>query len=824
MSSPNSVDPLAGLYVDEEEAQPQVQEQPTQAPKDDPLAGLYVSETGEYEEQPYRDPVSENMRAQGYEPDFSEELERAAAYGTLEAWKGVLSGATFGLSEKIPGFKGGNNAATKTGEVLGSFAPITGLINVYGKGLGYVAKASPYFKKSLEFLTGITSMGLAGGTYGGIKHTVEKGELPSTNEVLKHGFEWAALDGVLRAAGALGSFAVNVTKAARKTGQPEFKVVNDVYTELRNQGVDIATDKRAGAKALSIIEDMVEGKPKAQRTRVREVNQKKISQMDEAVESLSEPILPEAMEESVNVNNIIEASEQKAVRSRIDSVGRRAVEDAELGQEVQQGVNRAREQAKEQYKPFYTEVENGSRFITTTPKETAKKAGDLITALEELRTRPTGYATVLRTLEDALRDAGYVIQRSESGVIENIIQKGEVGVDRLTELGRRLGEIVEYDVLDFTVKDRLKPIVKAVKNDIRAALEKANPDLLAAFNLAEESFAINAKKFGRDSIRKIRSTEALEVIPKQLESATALKDLAEVVSPTTMKNVERQVLEKMNQMTEGKARDFLRKVRSGLSKDSQAIAEEIIASKRPINKQSIQSRRERLHEVIDEDLASSMNTGKRPAKTLELWQNPRGQKLVKQALETNPQKKQLIDYLQKQTLQDMAKSILKSDGTIDPAKLKSLMDNPAIRNNIRELGGQEAVQFFEQLGKRSQNLKKNVKQLGAEQIGKVSESTKERGKYLLNRMATKDFPFAKKIDAVLSEAGLGTKVTLSVFGAMKLGFPNAIMLGLGKKLFWKYATSNKMRDAFREISKSQINTKDFFIALEAINQAFDEED
>lgn len=840
MSSLNK-DPLEGLYVEEGGSTAQDTISAT-IERNDPLEGLYVEQEQEKPKEPYRDVVKEQQQAAGIEDDpfDTSEFERAADLGNAESMRGFFKGATFGASEYVPGLETKGDAASFTGELVGSILPIEALVNVIGKPLINLAKKSPIFKKSLESLASITGMGLAGATYGGTKHAVENLEVPSQNEVLKHGFEWAALDAALRTVGGVGAFAIGIAKQARKAKKPEFKIVNDVYTGLRNQGVDVGTDKRAGAKALSILEDMQATKKHSERNSIKTVDQLKFKNAEDSIGELAEPILPNAPKESLNVNSMVESSENAALRQRIDSVGQRFTTETELGQEVQSGISKAKEEAKAQYKPFYKQVEDQSRFITVNPKKTAKLGGDMIELMEEMKTNPAGYKSVVKTLEDTLHDVGYLVQRDKAGVIEDIIQTGDIPMNKLIELGRRLNEVVKYDALEWNVKDKLKSIVKAVKEDIRSGLKNADEDVLAAFELAEESFGINAEKFGRDSIKKIRGTQGLEAIPKQVESATALNDLRDVLTPQQMKNVERDMLEKMNRMTESKAEDFLRKVKAGLSEESQSIADDIIRSKRPINKQSIQSRTERMHEAIDNDLITAMNTGKRPTKTLELWQNDRGQKLVKDALESNPQKKELVEYLQKQTLQDMAKSIIGKDGHIDPKKLTELMDNPAIRNNLRGLGGQEAVDFFEQLSKRSESLKKNAQELLSENLSKdqsilkkphgqneiiipAEKSSGEKGAKILKRMAKKDYPLAVKIKEAMDLIGFNGKVALNLFTFMKFGFVKGALIPIFGNIVQKMATSNKVRKAFIEASKQHTDPLAFIAAIENLGNTIDED-
>ncbi len=856
-------DPLANYYVSDEQVKEeeakeaaailtQEQEAVKEPVKEDPLAQFYVEEETEEDAVkkaagPYY--VPEKSKEELKNMTLSEKRQYIEDMNVMREYlqskgftKGALSALSFGGSEKIPGLK------QEKGELLGGFGELVGSlapIGAFAKGayqalrffsypVRAAAKNSPTLLRGIDALTGITSMGLAGGAYHTAETVVKEGELPSTNDVLKHGFEWAALDGALRGALKAGEFAYSVAKTAKKTSQPEWKVVNDVLTEMKEQGVDIKTSDRTAAKAMSIIEDMAEGKAPEGKT-VREVKPKQFKEMDNALDQLAEPILPEAREPTTSVNTLVENMEEKAIRNEIDSVGRRALDDAELGREVQEGVIRAREQARAEYKPFYDEVEEGARYITTNPQRTAREAGQLVQVLEELRTRPSGYSTVINALEDVLQDAGYVVQRAENGAIELIVQESEAPLTRLLELGRRLNEIAEYDVLDRTIRDRINPIARAVKQDIRSALGAYDKDLLASFELAEEAFAINAEKFGRDSIRKIRKGEALEAIPKALESATGLNDLRAVVQPSTMKNVERQLLEKMNKMTHAKAEEFLRKVRSGLSQQSQHIADQIVQSKVPINKQSIKGRTDRMHEAIDEDLTTAMNTGQRPKKVLDLWQNERGQKLVKDAVKTHPQKAEILDYLQKQTLQDMARTVVSRDGTVNLEKLNELMKNPALRNNLEQLGGKEAVEFFDQLSAKAKNLKKNTQELVVEKLGKPSgekgkfetpqmKSKGERGQAMLKKKAAKDYPLATKIQNFLDFLGVSGKITLNLFTLMKFGLVKGIMAPVATKIIQKMATSPRVRKAFTKASQRNLDTKAFIAAIEELDRALDEGD
>src|SRR5580693_7692672 len=148
-----------------------------------------------------RDVVGEELAAAGVEDE--NELERAAELGTAEGMRGLISGATFGLSKHVPGLKPGENRAANTGEFIGSFLPLSGLMKVFEGPVMKLAAKSPILQRQLGSLgimfgVGAASKGL---------ETVAKGEIPSADELLEHGIEWAALDAILQTAGVGGRFA-----------------------------------------------------------------------------------------------------------------------------------------------------------------------------------------------------------------------------------------------------------------------------------------------------------------------------------------------------------------------------------------------------------------------------------------------------------------------------------------------------------------------------------------------------------------------------------------------------------------------------------------
>src|SRR5580658_9619888 len=102
-------------------------EEDTEEPTALPAGWTVEGEEEAPKQQGYRDPVSEELRRLGVEPDFSEELERAAGYGaareTINLPAGLASGISTSFSENVPGL-GLKEDEGIAGKIIGSVLPI----------------------------------------------------------------------------------------------------------------------------------------------------------------------------------------------------------------------------------------------------------------------------------------------------------------------------------------------------------------------------------------------------------------------------------------------------------------------------------------------------------------------------------------------------------------------------------------------------------------------------------------------------------------------------------------------------------------------------
>ncbi len=817
--------------------------------------------------------------------------------------RGALSDLTFGHSEKVPGLESvkGEEGEENFGKLIGSLPLFEALAKLFAGPALKLASKSPVFQKQLASLA--TMFGV-GATEKGLHKVIGEGEMPSIDDLLENGASWAALDAILQAGGAVGKFAFALSKSLLGKAFGRTEAVNMVYDKLLNSGVDMANAEKVSEKALEILKEPLTDaeiqaaekiklpeKEVAKETEIakeaiekqevtprdlktRKIKEEPVSRLNKESISLAEPYQPKG-----DFTQEAETLANDSIATKIEEVAPRAASEEELGHAVKKDVNNQLEKLKEEYRPLYTYAEEAAENITHYPEGAPGVAERKIRKLSKGHTKPEGYPTVIKKLEDVLKDLGYVVQKDEAGAIKEVIREGNVYLSDSIELARRLNEMVDFEAIEPQVKDALKGVVKELKQDIRKGF-KGDEQALAAFEMAEKEHARVASLYGKDSIRKIRELQAGEKISKLAESPSTLGDLRKTLSPEQMLQVEREMLEKLNEQNYAKSKKTLREIEQHFSEKNKKLAREIVEAKNPHNPEA---RKRFEKEGILDEMSKSITTGSRPEKTLKLWKSRKGQKLVKETFHNSPNWPQVKGYLEKQSFNDMVSSVMK-DGKIDFKKLETFMEDPAVMFNIKEAGGQEALTFFQGLNGRVNQLQKNLKlldhlpskeqiekgrkffkespgqkrlekgvsenkkleretsKLGREAIEKEARARKEttsvKGDQLLENMARKDYPIQKKIDDwkewMKETMGLNAQAAMTVFGVAKiagplmgaftLGVPNTLAALVGYKMMNKMLTSPKFRKAFIEATKHQVNSFKLVLALSELSETMDEED
>ncbi len=777
---------------------PQYKNEKPDTPDNDPLFAFRPSS----EQQQYKQPVAaaEPMRDEtlpgGNAPwwqKFGKALSMQSRVSNAvepkaapTVGKAALSGATFGGSELIPGLKVGEEypeiaTAYKTGAGLES---IGGLHKLFSTPLIKLAEKSPYATKALSSLADMIGWGVTGATEKALTD-VFQGKMPSSEDLLAHGGEWAALDAALKTAGLGGRFASWLVGRAKSTKQPPWQVVNDLLTNMKQEGVDISATDRVTARVLAEFEKPVEEATKAAKEiklskglpletpekvgietletaakrppsgpfgqtppappeyrtippeqRVDLANRKiepvELNKISERSEALSEPYKPGGID--------AESAMQEIGKSRADELveklGERAETEQQLGHNIKADIEKSFEAEQQKYTPLYQEVETGAKNIMHKPNSTIKLVNSILEHINALKTRPEGYAKVINTLNTSLEDMGYHIAESGGKVLvrdaagKPINLKGftvqeAVPLSKSMELARRLNKIVDYDIVGPSIKNQLKPVVSALKKEIKAALAEANPALHKKFVEAEGLYASTAKKYGNEVITGIRGQAKPEHVAASLLEPTVLEHVKKTVSPAQYNELQREILQHLRDMPFAKARSAYREIGPFLTKDAQDAARSIIAHKSP---RGAFATAQDIKGGIITDLNKAFTTGERPKKVLDLWKTIKGQKLIEEALKGTPNKAEVLEYLRRQSFFDFASSVVDPSGTINFKKFDQYLKDPATIRNLHQIGGDEAVKFFTSLKNMSNGIKFNVNML--ERLPKV-ELRPAKGRFKL---------------------------------------------------------------------------------------------
>lgn len=724
------------------------------------------------------------------EQNFTLEGRKLKKEASQNLLKGTLSGATAGYSELIPGLEVEENGRGSVGKLHGSLIPLGAGTKLASLGTNLLAKQYPKLAKPITALGNLIGISASGGIYEGLEESAEKtkeaGEFvpPSVDTILEQGAIWGALDVGLKALGWGGRFTKELLRKSSELKVPATELLENISQKLKG-----TTDKIA-EKAMSILE----GKPLEQiekealnpeRTknfsqesileqteqRSADLRNKKISQEDfHRIGAQSQIKMQPYLPEQFSATEIAENAINEDLAKRIESTGQRPASDKQFGESIKNDIERTVQASKKETDALYEIASEGVEGKYPSVKETAESIVEQINKLKsgEIKLKPEGYARADRMLRDTLSDLGYALEESEGGAIIGAIEESRQPLSRVIEVKKRLNNVINYDLLDTSAQDFLKDPASKLRGEIRQGYGPKNSPARKAFEEAESMFGEFAEKKGKKSIRAIRTSEKPETIAKLIKTPSGLADVKAVVSDAQFAQVERELLEHMKTLDEGKAAGFYREIRESLNSDARSIAEEIIQDKSP---KPNPSRKAMQHEAIQkkaiDDIAQATITGERPEKALNLWKTKEGQQLIKHALADNPNKAEVLKYLEEQSFKDFYSSVVSADGTIEFKKLDKMLKDPATVDNIRLVAGEEGVNFLKNLESLSNKVKKNASIIEG-RIDKGSSKERELIKKELDK-------HGERILEKTKEKNIAQK------NAVKDRFGNVIEESIGKK-------------------------------------------
>lgn len=728
-------DPLAKYKVAKSES---VEEQPTatEEASNDPLA-KYKKASGPQSKR-QRDYGLEEMKKAGVEPRPQDIARARARYQLGESARGGLSGATLGTSEFVPFLKPEGTGASVAGEVVGSAAVPLGLVV---KGAKYIASPlyklatkSPLAKKSLDAFTHLTSIGATGAASGAIHEATEGDELkaPSISTALEHGATWVALDAALQGLGWAGRFTKGLIRQARKQGKTPEQMLNLTLEQAGSGG----TPEEIAKRALDVVEKNKTIGDVAQRNIDKKIGEttdylktKKIDPKDftKLQNTQPEPYLPGEFDfvPQQTAENIVDSE----LESSIEKIGERAPTERELGVNIKEDIENQIGVAEAEVDDLYKIASEGEGAKNPDLTRTSDALVQEIQKIQGggIKLSPEGYTKAEKQLIQTLEDLGYSIIRNEEGLVTGAARERMDTLTRAVDIKKRLNKIIDYDLKETGAQDFLKNPVAQLRKDIRDSYGPKDSVQRQAFERAERLHGEKAEKLKKKSILNSRYSEKPEELAKTIKTPSGLHDLKEVVSEGQFRQIEREILENLKSLSEEKAAKFYREIRPALSQDTRVTAEQIINSKSPASSPNLKTlQKQKLQDRILNDISEASITGGRPEKALDLWKTKEGQQLIKNSLEGNPNKDEIIKYLSETSFNDFAASVVGKDGTIDFGKLDKLLKDPATLSNLELVAGKEGVDFLRQLETISDRAKKNFSMIE----GKLDKaSARERGKF-----------------------------------------------------------------------------------------------
>jgi hypothetical protein len=530
----------------------------------------------------------------------------------------------------------------------------------------------------------------------------------------------------------------------------------------------------------------------------------------------------------------------------IESVSPRAASEKELGENIQIDLENQIEAAKKETDALY---EIAKEVESTKSPQLEKTATALVDELKKIQSggmklTPAGYAKVEKDLISTLEDLGYEVIHDSKGLVEGAVKTSDVNLSRSIEVKKRLNKIINYDLLETGAQDFLKSPTAALREDIRNGYGKESK-ARKAFEEAERKYGQNAEKRGKKSITSMRYSEKPESIAKLIRTPSALQDVKNVASKDQFAQIERELLEHMNGLPEQRAQAFFREVRPQLNAEARSVGEQILESKIPkASPAGKAAQREKIQNMVLDDISKSTITGERPTKALDLWKTSEGQQLIKQSLEGNPNKKEVLKYLSDQSFNDFTSSIISPLGEVNFTKLNNMLKDPATISNLRMVAGEEGVNFLRNLEQLTNRVKKNADILERTIAKSTSKERKEiegvlkkRGEERFKKAkgkrdavkadekaleeAKEKASFTYKLDEFLDDYGVKTKGLMAALGIWKIGTLEGAGLVAAFEIFKKLSTNKNVQYAFKNAAAPKKSSAQFLRSIDVLSDAME---
>lgn len=809
--------------------------------------------------------------------------------------KNLLAGLSFGASKNIEALRPEEgDYGSIVGTILGEAPLMLTAHGLISKAVLAGVSKLPMGPGAIRAISSLISAGTTGATLETAKEIADPDKELSLQDIALHGAEWVALDGALQAFDMGSLFAKALWRNSKRTNRSPVDLANDFLSSIEKEGLDITeiSKESLDQRIKSMDKDFADVTKKPDTVEVKPVTGKDVTRFETPP---TEPVRPE-IEPTPEIPVVKpEIPKEKFTEKELDNFGKDLKTKQELGRDVKSNIIKNRANAREQYvvedgelvakgyKPAYEKAYAGKEQDLVPTIDPAHTVMTAIKKIESIATKPSGYKPAVKELVNVLEDVGFPLKKDDSGrLIKDEAGNYQLAEDipasatlkNLGELNTRLGEMAAFDELEPSIKQVFSDAKKDVKTAIKTHLESTDKEAYEAFLSADEQFKDAAEKFGNDNIIKIRKLRNVEDIPSSLKP-TILDDIKNTVSPEIYQEIERRLLSDINKMSLEKAEEELFELGNQLSPIAKKYAQQIIKAKESAKKAKDKPEKavRTVPEIIKDDIKEledkiikDVRGAKKPKGLITTWEDKLGRKKIRQALKNNPNKDEIISYLQEEATFDIFGKMEKPDGTIDYKAVNKFMRTTKGKDFVQDIGGMDAVRFMRELERNVKSMQETFKRLDQiqEREGPLKGARKYKGskkvtpdmsekevqawsdhkidqmKSAIQRKKDKAEPIKESLKKFWNDLSPATKGGLLAAGAVasgiKFGFTAAGIGGLGtyaaKKVATKYVSKTifdfinerSIRDAFRQMAKGKSDPMKLILGVQALDRAIEEDE
>ena len=554
----------------------------------------------------------------------------------------------------------------------------------------------------VEFV-GINMLMPGGGALGGLAKEAGLGALFGTGEQVAEEAGLGELDQLLSGLGA--AFSPSLIKGGGKLGKKALQTGKELFSSAKELPKKPAFLFEAGTeKALADLE--LTGKEIA--GRVSKFSEEQIGKFNEKISKLAKPSFEDiGAFRAADIEGQIVKSNKKGILDTISKAPETKKKSWEL---VKNQVEQRFSNLKEQYSNLYEIVQSKGQTIRSVPFHTLERS-------------KTIYEQLQQTLRQIPEESG--VSKILSDLIERINPSGagfrDANVAELIATKRSINRVMQTDVIP-SVKDLLKPVNAALKEDIAVAL-KSQPKLARQYQEAEKLFKRAQDLYNNDTMLKLRRTENPEKMSELFTSPSNLQRLNEAIGKKNpIKNLaDRLVVEEIGKRSTENARELAREMRQFMSEKANQSVQKLIEHGDKLTSKGAQNI---ARGNLLSDLQKSFETGTRAEFALKLMQSRQGYRFVEENLRKSKQGRKMWDSLKRLGIEDLFSTLTK-EGQIDFEKAKDLLKEPHVKRMVFDAIGKEGLRFFQNIENYGKNLAHNLRLINSRQPNLVQSIFKK---------------------------------------------------------------------------------------------------